>query len=99
MAQVATPATKVVLGHVTECPWGSVTVQASVPAGVPDPGVVALTVAVKVKLAPTVGLEALSETTVVDPPGLEPPVLTVTVSVLELLLEKFPSVSLNFALA
>ena len=69
------------------------------PAGVPDPGGVALTVTVKVKLEPTVGLDALSETTVVEPERvgtLEP---TVTESVLDALFEKSPSVSVNWAWA
>src|SRR5487761_2573225 len=99
MAQVATPAVSVVVGQLTAWPCGSDTLQVTVPAGVPDPDAAALTVAVKVKFDPAVGLEALSVTTVVEAKVLGLPLPTVTESVLDPLLEKTPSVAVNWALA
>ena len=64
MVQVTTPPESVVSEQTTGVPCGSVTVQVTVPAGVPVPGGLALTVAVKVKLAPVTGVEALFVITV-----------------------------------
>ena len=86
MVQVTAPPESVVSEQTTGVPCGSVTVQATVPAGVPEPGVAALTVAVKVKLAPATGLEALFVTTVVVPS-----VLTTTAAALPEEPRKFES--------